>query len=250
MKSICIVVPHYGSDEYLDNLLVSLGHSIQDDPWPKDKKSFVLQAPFGEIYVWNGNIENIGFTAASNNGAIYAMQANHSIVWLLNNDTTVPDPGAAIQAILEEFQNPKTGVIGFRIVTMDDEDFIHHGGTGRCFPSGEHKVGRISQGHHDKRTKEKWVTGASIAISSDCFTQVGLLDNKMYNYGSDSDFCYRARYAGFDVVYLPVTIVHKTGQSANPNPTQLRLIKADMLTFQVKWMGKLFFDLDGEQLDT
>jgi hypothetical protein len=171
------------------------------------------------------------------------------VIWLLNNDTKVLDLAQAIKDMEQEFTDyPKTGVIGFKILSMADPDFIHHGGTGACVPSGVHKVGRISLNQLNARTKEHWVTGASMAFSSGCFLETGVLDEHMTNYGSDSDICYRARLAGFDVVYLPIPILHKIGQSQHPSKEQVRVMKTDMLHFQRKWLlGSTFFDLDSEQ---
>ena len=205
---------------------------------------------YGEVYVHNNNVRNIGFTAACNEGIRYGLNGGFDIIWLLNNDTEIPDLPKAIKEMENEFaNNSKTGIVGHKILTMDDPDFIHHGGTGACVPAGVHKVGRVSLGQLNSRTRERWVTGASFAIAAGCALEIGVMDERMVNYGSDSDYCYRARLAGFDVVYLPIPILHKVGQSQTPSPEQMKLIKSDMLYFQSKWMfGKIFFDLDSEQL--
>jgi GT2 family glycosyltransferase len=244
-----IIIPHYGSREHLDRLLPSLGVS----PLPKGElldASYVIPATFGQIFIWNNNIYNAGFTKACNYGMRYGVNHNFDIFWLLNNDTVVPNIHEAIKALEDEFQNsPTTGVCGFKILSMDDPDFIHHGGTGQAVPAGVHKVGRVSLGQYTEKTKEKWVTGASMAISAGCLMEVGLMDEKMVNYGSDSDYCYRARYSGFDVVYLPIPIKHKIGQSQNPSEAQITQIRHDMLVFHSKWIiGKAFHELDSELL--
>jgi GT2 family glycosyltransferase len=205
---------------------------------------------YGEVYVWNNNLRNLGFTKACNEGLRYGLNNGFDVIWFLNNDTQVPDLQMAIQSMEAEFSaNSETGIVGHKILAMDDPDFIHHGGTGACVPSGVHKVGRVSMGQLNERTLERWVTGASFAVTAGCALEIGTMDEKMVSYGSDSDYCYRARLAGFKVVYLPIPIIHKIGQSQTPSPEQMRVIKADMLYFQSKWMfGKVFYDLDSEQL--
>lgn len=244
-----VVIPHYGDISHLNKLLPTLGLP-SDLPDDFDKVSrTILPFKYGEVLIWNNNVTNIGFTKACNEGVRYAQNQNFDVIWLLNNDTEVPDIAGAIKALEQEFlYNTKTGVVGFKILSMDDPDFIHHGGTGACVPTGVHKVGRVSLGQLDVRTVERWVTGASLAITAGCAMDVGVLDEHMVNYGSDSDYCYRARAAGFDVIYLPIPILHKIGQSQTPSESQVRVIKADMLYFQSKWMlGKVFYDLDNEQ---
>lgn len=242
-----IIIPHYGSNEHLAKLLPTLGVEYPGDE-ALDNTSLVIPFKHGEIYIWNNNLRNLGFTKACNEGIRYAMNIGFDIVWLLNNDTTVENIDLAILSLYEEFtSNPKTGVVGFKILSMDDPDFIHHGGTGVAFPAGAHKVGYVSQGNFDKRTKEGWVTGASMAISSGCILDCGCMDERFVNYGSDSDFCYTARSKGFDVVYLPIPIQHKIGQSARPSQEQIVVIKGDMLYFANKWInGKLYHDLSSE----
>lgn len=242
-----VVIPHFGSNDYLRKLLPTLGAEYPGDE-ALDQARIVLPFKHGEIFIWNNNLINHGFTKACNEGIRYGQNEGFDVIWLLNNDTEVEDMQKAVEAIEEEFtNNPKTGVIGFKIIAMDDSDFIHHGGTGAAFPSGQHKIGRVSNGDLDKRTKEKWVTGASMAISAGCVLDCGVMDERYINYGSDSDFCYVARSKDFDVVYLPVHIRHRIGQSANPSPEQIKVIRADMLYFANKWLnGKLFHDLDSE----
>jgi hypothetical protein len=247
-----IIIPHFGSDEHLKRLLPSIGITLTDAELSDAVLNTSVVLPFkgGEAYIWNNNIRNIGFTKACNEGIRYGMNEGFDVMWLLNNDTEIIDFKKALDDIEAEFvKSPKTGVIGFQIRTFDDDDFIHHGGTGQAFPAGVHKVGRVSLGNLQERTEEHWVTGASMAISSGCILEIGMLDEKMVNYGSDSDYCFRARYNGFRVVYLPIPILHKVGQSGNPSPEQVKVIKTDMLVFQNKWMtGKAYYDLDKEML--
>jgi GT2 family glycosyltransferase len=248
-KQFLVVIPHYGSDEYLKELLPTLGVTDLSDTIFEQKNS-VIPFKYGEIFIWNNNLINVGFTRACNQGIRYAMNYGFDVVWFLNNDTKVVDLAKAVEDMEKEFSDHgATGVVGHKILSMDDPDFIHHGGTGACIPSGVHKVGRVSMGNLDERTQERWVTGASFAIVAGVALEIGVLDERMENYGSDSDYCYRARYAGFDVVYLPIPILHKIGQSANPSPEQVRVMKSDMLAFHSKWLtGKSFHDLDTEQM--
>jgi hypothetical protein len=54
-----------------------------------------------------------------------------------------------------------------------------------------------------------YVIGAAMAIRRDVLKQVGLFDEGYFLYYEDADYCERARYAGFRVVYAPqATAVH------------------------------------------
>jgi GT2 family glycosyltransferase len=240
-----VLIPHYGSDDHLKKLLPSINCQVPDK---LDDEVTIVPTHYGEVMIVNNNVTNRGFTKACNMGLRYAYDMGFDVAWLLNNDTFVPDLPGTLDALKAEFNDhPSTAIVGFKIVTMDDPDMIHHGGTGDPIPAGVHKVGRVSAGDLEKRTLERWVTGARMAILVSACFEFGLLDEKMVNYYSDSDICYRARDTGFDVVYLPLTIHHAIGQSGAPSQEQQRVMKGDMLRFFSKWVfNRLFEDLNKE----
>lgn len=232
--AVCIV--DFGDPEYLTRCLESL----------EAAKKYV----YLDIHVHNARENNLGFTEGNNQLIHKALQRpGVDWVWLLNNDTTVPeDTFKAFGPVLEELEKEGVGVVGFKILSMEDPDLIHHAGTGQCFPNGVHKSGSVKLKQFTARTNEKWVTFASVLIHPSVIGEIGLLDGKMYNFFSDSDYCYRARYAGFKVVYEPTFIVnHKIGQSQKPDPKNQLIMMQDSLAFQAKWIsGKAFFDLEKE----
>ncbi len=235
-SSFLIVIPHYGSDEHLARLLPSLGAVVPWDAVHRGDRQIAIPYLYGEICIINNNHVNRGFTRACNEGIRYGLEKGYGAVWLLNNDTAVPNLQEAVSSFSREFkENSETGVIGCKMLSFEDADFIHHGGTGVAFPAGVHKSGRVSRGDHSQRTEEEWVTGASMVIASTALRAEGLLDENFFNYGSDSDYCFRARKSGFRVVYLPVPILHAIGQSANPSALQRTVMERDMEYFRKKW---------------
>lgn len=227
---IGIKIVHYGQQELLDNCLNSL----------KTKTDNI------SIDIHDCNVENIGFSIANNE--LIKKDNDSDWVWLLNNDTIVPEN--TIKAINELLPLIKgnIGIVGFKILSMENPDLIHHAGTDRCYPGGIHKSGSVKLKQHTKVTYEKWVTFASVLIRKSVFAEIGLLDKNMFNYYSDSDFCYRARAVGYKIIYEPnFVVLHKIGSSQNPTPLQERMIQEDGIVFQNKWLsGKLFLDLDKE----
>lgn len=204
----------------------------------------------------DNNLDNVGFSIGNNEIILKFLHGGSDPsskpewIWLLNNDTQAPkETFNAIEKILPELDS-NIGIVGFQIRSMDDHDFIHHAGTYECLPAGIHKSGSVRLKQFNQRTSEKWVTFASVLIRREVFEQIGLLDEKMFNYFSDSDFCYRARYAGFKIIYEPSFIIyHKIGSSQNPKPEQMRIIQQDGMIFQNKWInGYTFFSLDKELL--
>jgi N-acetylglucosaminyl-diphospho-decaprenol L-rhamnosyltransferase len=59
-----------------------------------------------------------------------------------------------------------------------------------------------------------WVCGASMMIRATVFAAIGGLDENYFLYFEETDFCYRAKQAGFSTWYVPVSrVMHIGGQS-------------------------------------
>jgi GT2 family glycosyltransferase len=77
----------------------------------------------------------------------------------------------------------------------------------------------------DAEQQVDWVVGASMMIRRAVFEKIGLLDDGYFMYFEETDFCLRARRAGFTCWYVPsARIVHLIGQSSGigtaPNQPQ------------------------------
>lgn len=257
---IGIAIVHYGEFSHLEKCLRSLRLKEQDIEdarnWDINKQTDVLifgdEEDLFDIKIFNCNMNNVGFSVGNNKLIeMFLYDKDVDWIWLLNNDTEVPaETINEIERKLDGFDEYEEGIgiIGFQIRSMSDPDLIHHAGTYECYPGGVHKSGSVKLGQHTHKTYEKWVTFASVIIHKDTFTACGLLDPNMFNYFSDSDFCFRARMFGFKVVYEPTFVVyHRIGSSANPNAEQMKMLQSDSMVFENKWMnGKTFFDLDKE----
>ncbi len=63
-----------------------------------------------------------------------------------------------------------------------------------------------------------WASGAVMAISRDCAERVGRWDESMWLYSEETDFCLRAREAGFRVRYVPEARAVHIGGDSGENP--------------------------------
>lgn len=66
-----------------------------------------------------------------------------------------------------------------------------------------------------------WVCGASMLIRPSVLESIGGMDENYFLYFEETDFCYRAKQAGFDTWYVPESrVMHIMGQStAVTDPT-------------------------------
>lgn len=156
------------------------------------------------------NIYNLGYSAGNNVGIEHA---EGNIVVLLNQDTIV-QPGW-LQAIAETFKDPTIGIVGCKSFYMDGNSFQHAGGIVRSEDAFTSHIGwgEIDHGQYDQLSEPDFVTGAAFAIHRDVLNRLGKLDEDFYpGFYEEVDYCFRARSAGFRVVYQPraVLLHHET----------------------------------------
>jgi GT2 family glycosyltransferase len=189
------------------------------------------------------NAQNVGFARANNQG-IRASQGQYIV--LLNSDTVVPSGAlAALAAFLEA--HPEAGAIGPRLVWSDGTPQPYaFGGDPTLAYLARRGLNRIlfHRYLHDWSTgaprKVDWVAGTCLMIRREVLDRAGLLDERIFLYFEDNDWCLRMREAGWQVYYNPqVEIVHLGGQSAAKNPAARRAYYDSLQYFYRKHYGPL-----------
>ncbi len=184
--------------------------------------------------------ENLGF-ARGNNLGIRAADPGTPYLLLLNSDTLVK-PGALTALVRFMDAHPEAGAVGPRLLRPD--------GTPQPYAFGGDPTLRylLRRGlkrllfHrylHDWATDETlavdWVSGACMLVRRAAIEQVGLLDENMFMYFEDNDWCLRMRQAGWKVYYYPqAEIVHLGGQSLKKNPKARQAYFASLRHFYRK----------------
>lgn len=239
INNVAVVIPHYGDDEMLGKCIAGVNACGIDSK---------------HIFVKDNNKKNDYFTRSINSLIIKALgTGDYDYIWVLNNDT-YPESEYVNKSIAMFGKQKACGIVGGKNLIMDNPDIIFWGGSKDCFPAGKHKQGLVSLGDLDSPTKEPWATFSSVIIKRKVFEIIGLLDGNMIMTESDSDFCLRARMAGFEIWYQPEAVIyHKVGASSNiknlNNKKINRIMHQDKIYFECKWIsGKLYYDLERELL--
>ena len=197
--------------DYPNREVVVIDNGSEDETVPTVKRD----------YPWVTLIENgtnLGFCRGNNVGLRYAMEGQHDYVMLLNSDTMLL-PGLVNELVAVMEADPKIGIAGAKNVLMENPDFTW-GRYGQVTwgPMLVKTVGRFAP---DARANEPprdvdWVIGNACMMSRDALRTVGLFDEEFWQCNEDVDWCYRAREAGFRVVYVDrAAILHKGGSSAD-----------------------------------
>lgn len=157
--------------------------------------------------------KNLGFVTGNNK---VMEKYPDSDVILLNNDTIVR-PGwlAALRECA--YSDPAVGIVGAKLVYPDGRlqeagGEIFQDGTGRNIGKFDDPERHI----YNVRRDVDYCSGACLYLKRDVLNQIGYLDEVFSPaYWEDTDICFRARSAGFRVVYEPTAeVIHLEGATA------------------------------------
>ena len=156
---------------------------------------------------------NVGFVAG-NNRVIERYPENDVV--LLNNDTIVEE--GWLKALSDcAYSDPAVGIVGAKLVYPDG--LLQEAG-GEIFSDGSGRnIGKFDDPDrhiYNVRKDVDYCSGACLYLKRDALNQIGFLDEVFSPaYWEDTDICFRARAAGFRVVYEPTAqIVHLEGATA------------------------------------
>jgi GT2 family glycosyltransferase len=162
---------------------------------------------------------NLGFSRANNIGLA---AANGTYLLLLNPDTKVR-PGA-LEALLRFYdRHPQAGIVGPTLLYPNGEqqasvapfptlwvEFLRQTGLHRLVPTRAFSASR-----QDRTQEVETVTGAALCIRRSCFEQIGGLDERIFLFYEDADWCKRAHDAGWQVWFVKSPgIVHVKAASS------------------------------------
>jgi len=170
---------------------------------------------------------NGGFAYGNNVGIAHAWASRRpSYLYLLNPDAQVR-PGAIASLVRFLEGRPEVGIVGGSFENLDGSDWpiafrfpslMSEIVQGLEFGLATHVLRRWEVARHmDKASQQvDWISGASMMIRPEVFTAVGGLDENYFLYFEETDFCRRAKQAGFLTWYLPESrVMHIGGQTTN-----------------------------------
>ncbi len=217
-----------GSQEYLKQLTVK-----NSKLKVKKTKNLKLTAKNQRLKVKTIlNNKNAGFAKANNQGI---GEARGEYILLLNSDTIITEKNFFSKAIKFLEKGKWVGILGPRLLWKDGQIQA----SGGYFPSLPRLftwalmlddlplVNKIVKPYHPHEpgfyTKDPyyqtirhqdWVTGACFFIKRAVIDKIGLLDENIFMYTEEMEYCYRAKKAGFKVVYYPkISLIHLGGKS-------------------------------------
>ncbi len=158
---------------------------------------------------------NLGFVRGNNVG----IKSTSYDVVLLNNDTEIiqPDWLERLQRLV--YSSPDIGIAGCRLINSDG--LLVHAGTYMPRPSywgQEYPGGEVDIGQYTSDREVEGVIFACVYIKRAVIDAIGPLDEDYFSYYEDTDYCLKAKKAGFRVFCCgSVTVKHHENVSTALN---------------------------------
>ena len=206
MARCVVVIPMYGKEEYTNKCI----EKVTENYGTGEPIEIVVVDDGSEKPYVNEKVnvirldKNSGFTAASNEGILWAQYRNADYVLLLNNDTE-PELGFLQELLLVMEADPKIGIAASvrrhlkregQPIELCGSDLIR----GYQYFTEESKL-------PPHPIQCNWVPLCSGLMRMDMIREIGLLDKKFINHCSDSSYCLVAKIRKWDVVLVPKSVV-------------------------------------------
>jgi GT2 family glycosyltransferase len=235
MFDLGIVIVNYNTHELLRKCLQSVFGSktnffyevLVSDNGSRDGSVAMIKREFPQVKLIENNA-NLGFSKGNN---VAIKQATGRLILLLNSDTEV-QPDTFDLSIRYMDQHPSVGIMGCKILLPDGSPDL---AARRKFPNPANAFLRLFglkkwsdyniTTSLDQESEVDSVVGAYLLIRRSVIARIGLLDEEFFMYGEDLDWCWRAKEAGYTVMYYPAPVImhHK---SASAKAVPFRMIQA------------------------
>jgi GT2 family glycosyltransferase len=201
------------------------------------------------------NLENKGFATGNNQGIAIA---KGRYMLLLNSDTIILD-SALSKAVAFADVHSETAVVGCRVLNPDrtiQPTCFMFPSLLNMFLSSIYLYKLFPKSRFFGRERMTWwsrrdacevdvTTGCFMLVRREAIEQVGVMDERFFMYGEETDWCYRFKKNGWKVVFVPVDgIIHLGGQSTRQIQREMLVQqRISILQFIRKHQGSLKYRL-------
>lgn len=255
---LTVIILNYNTKDLLMSCLDSIvqkkwQHSIKVmvvDNCSVDDSVITVRKHFSQVSVIESN-QNLGFTRGNNLG-LKEVKSKYAL--LLNSDTEVLE--GSLDKLIDFMDKTDYGIASCRLVDGEGNFQPNSGQLPTFFPmftwlSGLddilNKMLSVSSyqardnRYYLKDREVGWVSGSAMIIRSEVWHKIGYLDEKIFMYGEDVEYCLRAKREGFKVGWTNGTqIIHLGGKSSSqPQYNQWRGEFKGLLYIYKKYYGLL-----------
>ncbi len=227
VEPLAVVVVTHNSAAVVGDLLDSLSAGLDGvdaqvvvvDNASSDDTRAVVRAR-GDVRLLE--CDNRGYSAGINAG-VSALDTRGPVV-VLNPDLRL-DPGC-LRTLEEEVRRPGVGITAPRLLNEDrtlapsirrTPTLWRAAGLGFTGISALSEPDNSPASHLTPQTVD-WTTGAALVVARECHEALGGWDESFFLYSEETDFCLRARDAGFATRYVPNAVAVHIGAQSGASP--------------------------------
>ncbi len=276
---LSVIIVNWNTKKLLENCLFSIYKFTKEisfevivvDNGSEDQSPQIVKKKFPQVKLII-NKSNLGFTRANNQGI---KVAKGKYILLLNSDTYLIEnsfkklvekafsleflrgPTSTIGSTSNQVE-PRKGNLGALGPLLLNQDRSIQQSVG-FFPHlpqvfwwmsfiDDLPFGSILKPYHvdhdsfyQKDRQVDWVTAAAILVPRSAIKKVGLLDEEIFMYGEEVDWCYRIKKAGFDIYFSPSTKIVHIGRGSTDQIPQKAILGEykGIIYFYQKHRGKI-----------
>src|SRR3989344_1646802 len=264
LPNISIVICNYNTSKILKNTLSSIYRNTKNisfeiivvDDGSTDDSVEIIKKYFPKIKVIK-NTKNLGYSKSCNIGT---KLAKGKYILHLNSDVNFTNDTSLNLILRFMDENPNICICGCKIIRPDGSldlackhavptlknSFFQILNLYKLFPkitSINYYMTYLS----DNQIAKVGGLGAFMLMRRELIEEIGYLDEEFFIYCEDTDYCYRAIKAGWDLYYFPkITVKHIHGGTTNQFPIKALLIfhKGIFLFYKKHYASKNFFLLN------
>lgn len=255
---VSVIIVSWNTRDILRDCLMSVYKQLRDisfevivvDNASSDGSAEMVKCEFSQVILLQ-NDENKGFAVANNIGMAIA---KGKYILLLNSDTIILD-NAVSRVVAFADSHSEVAVVGCKVLNPDGSLQL----TCFMFPSLLNMLlsstylykffpkskffgrERMTWWNRDDVREVDVVTGCFMLVRSEAIKQVGMMDERFFVYGEETDWCYRFTRSGWKIMFTPnAQIIHFGGQSSKQIAPEMSLqLRGSILQFMQKYYSNL-----------
>lgn len=223
--SVAAVVLHWGDPQLTKDLLASLFASSYPNltVFLLDQ-GLSLDVDLRAHDVLMHSDENLGFCGGNNRAMAEALRRGFDYVLLINNDTIVETKTLEILVRALESSDRAAAASPTVLFETPAATIWYAGGAydnRRAWSWHLNKYEPFDRAAEAPVSSTPFIPWCAIIVKADVLRDVGMLDERFFMYWEDNDWCLRALKSGYDLLYVPSSIVtHRIGDERDVNSPQ------------------------------
>lgn len=250
MKDLGIVICNFNKVDYLKGCLETLYKSnfeellydvIVVDNASTDESVEFVKKNYPSIILLE-NETNTGGSGGFDRGIQYVMKQDYTYVALLDNDILL-ESDTILNLIKYIKENPKVGVVGSKICTMDNPEILQEMGSFIDF-SEKLNIETPLKSHKDDDSLPEvvscdYVPACCLITTNEILNKVGSFNTKHFIYWDDMDWCTRVKRAGYEIHAINNSrVFHKMGAANHTNTFGVYYFERNRIMFFLKYIDE------------